>query len=287
LGREGRARALGHFTWAAIVPELEGQLLGLAAEGRRPRFLGLELHGGDRASLSAVVDGWISERGRRRARCLFYLNAHLANLAQGDPGFRAQLGQADLLLPDGQGVVLALRGMGLPAAQRLALGDVLPDLAASAAKARRSAFLWGADPGVAAEAGQALQRSTPGLRIAGVAHGFQDAPGEAQVLARLQRLKPGLLLLGMGSPKQEALALRLAPQLPGTVIAVCGNAFTFVAGRQRRAPRWMAGAGLEWLWRLGLEPRRLAVRYLWGNLAFARLALRARAAGLGPKKGKP
>ena len=287
LGRQGLARARTQYTWAAVAPQLEQQLLGLAAEGRRPRFLGLDVFGGDRGALAQRLDGWLRERGRAQARTLFYLNAHLANLARRHAGFRAQLGQADLILPDGQGVVLALRGMGLPAAQRLALGDVLPDLAAGAARARRSVFLWGAEAGVAAEAGQALRRAVPGLRVAGAEHGFLDAAGEVRLLARLQRLKPGLLLLGMGSPKQEALALRLAPALPGTVIAACGNAFTFIAGRQRRAPRWMASAGLEWLWRLALEPRRLAGRYLWGNLAFACLALRARSAGLGAAKGKP
>lgn len=283
LGREGLSRARSEFTWSAIAPRLESQLLDLARRGRGPRLLGLEIFGGDRAALLERFDAWLGEgrSGRRRARLLFYLNAHLVGVAGADEAFRSLLAEADLRLPDGQGVVLALRGMGLPTAERLALGDILPDLVAAAARRRKSVFFWGGAPGVAGEAAEALRRKHPALRVAGSADGFQDEAAAALLRARLRRLSPGLLLLGMGSPKQEALALELAADLSGSVIVVCGNAFTFIAGRQKRAPRWMALAGLEWLWRLGLEPRRLAGRYVVGNLRFAGHALRARMAGLG------
>jgi len=279
LGREGLRRARGRFTWKAIARDMGPLLTGLAKAGRSPRLLGLDVFGGDRAALLERFEGWLRERGVKRARLLFYLNAHLVNVAGSDEGFRAALGRADLLLPDGQGVVLALRGMGLPAAGRLALGDVLPDLAGSAARLKRSVFLWGGDPGVAGEAASALAARWPGLKVAGVEHGFLDEAASLALRARLRRLRPDVLFLGMGSPKQERLALQLAAELPGAAVVVCGNAFTFIAGHQRRSPRWMSGAGLEWLWRLGLEPRRLAGRYLIGNLIFAGHALRARLAG--------
>jgi exopolysaccharide biosynthesis WecB/TagA/CpsF family protein len=279
LGREGLGRARGKYSWAAVAPRLEAVLEQVAARGRQARLLGLDLFGGDRSQLLAAFGRWHRERGRARARLFFYLNAHLVNLAGGDAPFRALLARADLLVPDGQGVVLALRGMGLPAKERLALGDLLPDLAASAAGGGKSIFLWGGAPGVAEEAAAALARGIPGLRVLGTADGFQDAAGASALRRRLKRLRPGVLFLGMGSPKQEALALDLAPELTATSIVVCGNAFTFLAGRQRRSPAWMAAAGLEWVWRLGLEPRRLAGRYLLGNLLFAGHALRARAAG--------
>ncbi|HTB21631.1 MAG TPA: WecB/TagA/CpsF family glycosyltransferase [bacterium] len=281
LGREGLRRAKASFTWKAIAPGLEAQMEALAKEGRRPRLLGLDIFGGDRAGLVERFARWLDARPAAggRARLLFYLNAHLVVQAGSDEKFRSLLAEADLLLPDGKGVVLALRAMGLPARERLALGDVLPDLVAAAAGKRRSVFFWGGAPGVAREAAEALARRIPGLRVAGHADGFQDAAGLERMRARLKRLRPGLLLLGMGSPKQEALALSLAGDLPRGAVAVCGNAFTFLAGRQRRAPRWMAAAGLEWLWRLALEPRRLAGRYTVGNLKFAGHLLRARLAG--------
>ena len=279
LGKAGLRRARGVFAWDAVVPGLESRLRALAVRGRRPRLLGLDVFGGPRAQLLTRFETWLAEGGRKRARLLFYLHAHLVNVAASDPALRAALARADLILPDGQGVVLALRGMGLPARERLALEDVFVDLMAAAARRKQSVFLWGGAEGVAAEAAAALRLRLPTLRVAGSAGGYLDAPAQAALRARLRRDRPGVLALAMGSPKQEFLALELAAEFPSTVIVVCGNAFTYLAGRQRLAPRWMSRSGLEWLWRLGQDPRRLAGRYILGNLRFAGHAFRAWLAG--------
>ncbi len=256
-GLAARAR---HFSWDSIARELRAIFPPLSNRLNSVPVQGVGVFGGGKWEALGVVEMMLRSR---QAACVFYLNAHTANLAASDLGFRAELNSAELVLPDGGGVLLAARLMGRPLKERLALGDLVQPMAGRAALLGRPVFLWGGEKGVAEAAASVL----PG-KIAGCSHGFQDAAGEEAVIARIRASRAGLVFVGMGSPRQERLCLRLRREIPGIKAVACGNAFTFIAGLQRRAPLWMQRSHMEWLWRLGLEPRRLWRRYLLGNLRF-------------------
>jgi exopolysaccharide biosynthesis WecB/TagA/CpsF family protein len=155
------------------------------------------------------------------------------------------------------------------AAVKAALG------AAAAVKAARNA---GRDGAVRAAA--RLAEECPGLRIAGTLspdYGFEeDEATYADFCATVVAARPDLIFVGLGFPKQELVIERLRPDLPNTWFVGCGAAVNFVAGDVERAPRWMQRTGLEWAHRLGVEPRRLAGRYLRHDAPYA-LRLLARA----------
>ena len=144
-------------------------------------------------------------------------------------------------------------------------------------------FFLGGDPGTAEEAARGLCARFENLRVAGVAcpaPGFESRPGEIeQLAAHLAEVRPDVIFVALGSPKQEALIARLRSTLPGTWWLGVGISFSFVAGRVQRAPVWLRKIGLEWVHRLTQEPRRLGRRYLVDGLPFgagliARSALR-------------
>jgi len=125
-------------------------------------------------------------------------------------------------------------------------------------------FLGGAE-GVGAKAAEVTRRDEPNLRISvhSPTFGFESDPVEsAEVLQLIRAAKPNLLVMALGCPKQELLMLRWKRELGPTVAIGAGATLDFIAGNVRRSPAWMSAAGLEWLYRLVREPRRLAHRYL-------------------------
>ncbi|TFD36246.1 glycosyltransferase [Cryobacterium sp. TMT2-10] len=228
------------------------------------------------AEIVETIIQWTAVRGTRVA---VGVNAAVCNLAATDRGFRKVLRGADLRYPDGQSIVWASRLLGAGLPERIATTDLINPLAAVAAERGKRIFLYGSKPGVAARAAARLREANPGLVIDGRA-GY-TAPGEVlQVIDEINAFKPDLLFVGLGDPMQQYWIEAHRHQLNAHVILTCGGLFDWASGDNRRAPRWMLSSGLEWLWRLMLEPRRLASRYLIGNPAFilrlARQLLRRR-----------
>ena len=195
---------------------------------------------------------------------------HDAALLQPPPGVTL------LVLPDGIGLVLAARMLGRASFPGRARGrDLVPRLAEIAARRALSLFLLGAADGVAARAADALRAQFPALRIAGSYAGSADREDDG--VARVLAARPDILLVAYGMPKQERWIARNLPHLDGVRIAIgVGGAFDYLAGAAPLPPSWLAGIGLEWLWRLVRQPwrwrRQLALPvFLW-------LVLRERAA---------
>lgn len=190
-----------------------------------------------------------------------------------DAPFRQLAREASLTVADGMPLVWAsaLRGTRLPA--RVTGADLIRSLSAAAARQGRSIYLIGGDAGTAEAAAQALRRQCPGLRVGGTWYppmGFERDPAHLPALRQsLRQARPDIVYVALGCPKQERLIEALRTDYPGVWWIGVGISFSLLAGRLRRAPRWTQRAGLEWLWRLGQEPRRLAVRYLWHGLPFA------------------
>jgi N-acetylglucosaminyldiphosphoundecaprenol N-acetyl-beta-D-mannosaminyltransferase len=170
-------------------------------------------------------------------------------------------------------LIWASRLRGTPLPERVAGSNLIWSLTARAAERGASIFLLGGNPGAAEACAERMRAEYPRVRIAGLMsppQGFeQDERALDEIVAGLRTAAPDIVYLALGFPKQEELALKLAPELPTTWFAGVGISFSFVAGQVQRAPRWMQRAGLEWLHRLAQEPRRLFRRYLVDGLPFA------------------
>ncbi len=188
-----------------------------------------------------------------------------------DAAYAAIVDDAALVLADGQPIVWATRLLGRPLKTRVAGSDLFPALCAQAAASGRRLFFLGGEPGAADRAREILTARHPGLQVVGTAcppFGFERDPARlADLTAAVRATGAEILLVGLGSPKQERWLRDHLAATGATVGIGIGVSFSFVAGTVRRAPRWMQRSGLEWLHRLSQEPGRLAYRYLvrgWG-----------------------
>jgi exopolysaccharide biosynthesis WecB/TagA/CpsF family protein len=202
----------------------------------------------------------------RAAGAWGFCNAHTVNCARTIPGYRETLSRMRLL-NDGIGVDLASRllyGDGFP--DNLNGTDLSPALLESLPPGT-GIFLIGSPPGVAERAGAHLGERFPHIRIVGTQHGFFPAEEEPAIAARIAGSGAHLVLVGMGNPVQEQWAVRNAAHIAAPLLCI-GAYLDFAAGIVSRAPGWVRKSRTEWLYRLAQEPRRLASRYLVGNLTF-------------------
>ena len=205
-----------------------------------------------------------------RSHHVSYVNAHVLNQANAHPELRSALKGSDLVYCDGYGVRLAARLIGLPVPHRMTGADWIWGAASLCQERGLSLYLLGSDPGSAADAGAALRRWYPRLKICGTHHGYFElgSPHSERVLEDIAEKKPDILLVGMGTPLQERWVEHYADRLEVPVVWTVGALFDYLSHRVPRAPHWLADHGLEWVFRLALEPRRMWRRYLLGNPAF-------------------
>jgi N-acetylglucosaminyldiphosphoundecaprenol N-acetyl-beta-D-mannosaminyltransferase len=201
-------------------------------------------------------------RARGRVRLVATVNPEFVMRARADEAFRHALEEAALCVPDGAGVVWAMRRQGCLEQRRVTGVDLVPQLCRLCVRNGWRPFLLGAMPGVAAEAARRLEDQVPGLAVAGTHPGSPGPEGDEESLRRIRAARPDVLLVAYGHPKQELWVARNRDRLQVPVAAGVGGAFDFIAGRARRAPRAVQGVHLEWLWRLAMAPwriRRMAV----------------------------
>jgi len=185
--------------------------------------------------------------------------------------------RADLVTPDGVGIVWACRMAGNPVPERVTGIDLMLRLVERAAVEGWRIFLLGAAPGVAEEAAAKLCLDNPGLRVAGVHHGYFKDNEEAKVKGIIREARPDLLFVALGAPKQEWWIDKNLQETGAAVAIGVGGSFDVVAGRARRAPRWVRRLRLEWLFRLVREPsrwRRQAVLPLFAWLVIRKYRLK-------------
>ena len=252
----GRARA-ADFSWERCAREL-------VAAFPKGRVFGIPI---DCTTMASAVESLVTAgaEAARPPRFYAFANAHALNLAYADRDFAAALRSADAVWPDGTGVRMAGRRLGFPVPENVNGTDLFPVLCDRAAKTGATLFLYGARPGIAAQAAENARRDHPGVRIVGVCDGYV-APAEA--VARINAAKPDIVLVAMGMPLQETWIVAHRAELDcGAVVAV-GGLLDFVSGRIPRAPKWMRACGIEWTYRLWCEPRRMFRRYVVGNPLF-------------------
>lgn len=174
-----------------------------------------------------------------------------------DAEFRAIMRSADLVTPDSAGILWAARRFGTPLPERVSGVDLVERLCALAAKHGWSVFFYGAAPGVAEAAAARLKARFPGMGIAGTAHGFLAAEEQAALEEQVRAARPELLFVALGIPRQEKWIWSRKEALGVPVAMGVGGSFDVFAGQVTRAPLWMQRRGLEWLYRLSKNPRKI------------------------------
>lgn len=235
--------------------------------GKRP-VLGVGI---DVIDYAAAVARIIDAARERRAFTVSALAVHGVMTGFSDPSHRYRLNRFDLAVPDGQPVRWALRLLHGEALRSRVYGPKLTLLVCeAAAKAGVPVYCYGSTPAVLERFGKNLRAMFPGLIVSGLSPSrFERVDGmqNASIMREIRARAPGIVLVGLGCPRQEIFAFENAEALSCPVLAV-GAAFDFVAGTARQAPDWMGERGLEWLFRLVHEPRRLWRRYLILNPLF-------------------
>jgi N-acetylglucosaminyldiphosphoundecaprenol N-acetyl-beta-D-mannosaminyltransferase len=196
---------------------------------------------------------------------------HGVSEAQSDKAFREILNRAFLNTPDGMPMVWMGRLQGFNEIGRVYGPDLMLRVCEISASRRFTHFFYGSAPGVGEELKSRLEKQFPGLSIVGTySPPFRalTTDEEEQLRAKLARLRPDIVWVGLSTPKQEKFMAEHWDKLDATLFIGVGAAFDFHSGRVRQAPRWMQRCGLEWLFRLGCEPRRLWKRYLKNNPLF-------------------
>lgn len=231
-------------------------------------ILGVDIRCLDLDGLVAAFFEAIRSPSDSAAQTFSYANTHVLNMAHQDTAFRDTLNRMDLIYADGIGAVIAGRILNGCRLRKMTGADWIHPLAAAMAEQTLRIFILGGKPGVAEKAAAALLQQYPGLQIAGTADGYFIDQSEAAVIRAVQETRPDALFVGMGSPRQEEWLLAYQAALPVRVVWAVGALFDYLAGEEKRAPRWVLSANLEWLWRLLMNPGGKWQRYLVGNPVF-------------------
>jgi N-acetylglucosaminyldiphosphoundecaprenol N-acetyl-beta-D-mannosaminyltransferase len=235
---------------------------------KRTNVLGVGISVLDLRSALAEIAAAVHER-RKGYICV--TGVHGVMEAQDDPQFKNILNRAFLCTPDGMPMVWAGKLDGHKEMKRVYGPDLMLEVCAWSRDSGAKHFFYGGADGVAGLLARSLQEKFPGLQVAGM-YTPPFRPLNEDEIDGLQKMvsesKPDIFWVGLSTPKQEKFMAEFLPKLDATLMIGVGAAFDFHSGRMSQAPRWMQRSGLEWLFRLGSEPRRLWKRYLRNNPLF-------------------
>lgn len=238
----------------------------------RIKFMNTEIDNLTMAETLSAVDDLI--RQNKDAYVVTPNVDHIVKLETNEK-LKAAYSEADLILTDGKPLVWASRLYRNPIKEKVSGSDLFPELCKFAAERHYKMFFLGAKEGVAAKAAEILKAKYDGLEIVGCyspAIGFEKNSEEIENIARMvQRANPHILILALGCPKQEIFAYEFRKKFHVPVSFCLGATLDFAAGNVKRAPRWMADAGLEWVYRIYQEPARMFKRYVLEDWRFVKL----------------
>lgn len=204
---------------------------------------------------------------------------HIVQLEK-DKELQAVYENASLILTDGKPLLWIAKLYGTPIKEKISGSDLFPLLCEMAAKKGYKMFFLGAAEGVAAKAARRLSRRYKGLQVVGTyspPFGFEKSKEELQkVKTIIKQAKPDILIVGLGCPKQEKFMYHYCKVLDVPISLGLGASLDFEAGNVKRAPRWMANHGLEWLFRITQDPKRMAKRYLIDDVKILKMILKYR-----------
>ncbi len=219
------------------------------------------------------IDGWITSKDHQY---ICVTGVHGVIESQRDEQLRIIHNRAGLVTPDGMPLVWLSRWMGNKQVSRVYGPDLLLAVCEQSLRSGWSHYFYGGGAGIADQLAERLQARYPGINIAGVEcppyRPLTDAEDQA-VVERINASGADILWVGLGAPKQEYWMAAHLGRIQAPVMIGVGAAFDFHAGVKKQAPLWMQRSGLEWLFRLGSEPKRLWKRYLINNPLFIALVL--------------
>jgi N-acetylglucosaminyldiphosphoundecaprenol N-acetyl-beta-D-mannosaminyltransferase len=217
-------------------------------------ILGVEFYPVTLDGAMQAVD-WMLSRNDGRTRLVVTGNPLMTIAAQKDPEFMSILKSADLMVPDGVGILWAAQKLGKKLPERVDGVSLVYRILEMRPSPR--VFLLGGKPGVPEKARSAVEKERPGVRFCGTHHGYFQADEEDKVVEAIADRKSDIILVGMGSPKQEKFIWRNRARLGAKVALGVGGVLDILSGKTQRAPESFQKAGLEWLFRLVREPKRL------------------------------
>ena len=202
---------------------------------------------------------------------------HIVQLERGGP-LTEVYKNADLILTDGKPLIWISKWYGTPIKEKISGSDLFPRLCAMAAQKGYKMYFLGAAEGVAAKAAKNLEKRFPGLQVVGTyspPFGFENDVNEMEKIKKqIKDVVPHILIVGLGCPKQELFILHHKDELGVPISLGLGASLDFEAGNIKRAPKWMADHGLEWLFRITQDPKRMAKRYLVDDRKIVGLAVK-------------
>ena len=259
-----------------LNPVTENRIFTIATKGHKRRRVRIGRIWVDALTFADALQSVRLLIEEKKGGSIFTPNVDHFVLAEENPEFRRAYRGASLVFADGVPVVWASRLLRTPIPEKLSGSDMILPIARLAAAERWSVYLLGGAPGVAVAASAQLSK-LEGINLVGCDDSLiqaGDLGTHSGVVARIREARPDLLFVALGAPKQELWITRALDDISPTVAIAVGASLDFVAGRLRRAPRWMSSMGMEWLYRLAQEPRRLWRRYLIRGPRFGLIVLR-------------
>ncbi len=211
--------------------------------------------GFDNVTKAEAVERALELIDAREGRYVVTPNPEIVMLAKENPAFKEALAGADIVLPDGAGIVKGAAILGRPMKEKVPGIDFACGVMARLAERGGSVYLFGAKPGVAEAAAETLRTKFPGLVISGTSDGYFSDDGP--IIEKIKDAAPDFLLVCLGAPKQELWMAKMSGKLPVGLMVGLGGSLDVFAGTVKRAPEAWQKLDLEWLYRLLKEPRRI------------------------------
>lgn len=233
-------------------------------------------------ALDRIMDMVDLYEGDRKARLVatanvdFIVNSHDSKHGETAEELRSILRTADMVTADGMPLVWLSQILGQPLEERVTGADMVPALAEKAAREGKSIYFFGGIDGSAKRTAMILKDRYPNLKVAGYSAPMIDLNDEIEnkvEIARINITNPDILLIALGNPKQEIWFSRFKKYIKVPVSMGIGGTFEFISGVTSRAPDWMQKTGLEWIYRMSQDPKRLIRRYVKGLFTFSRMTL--------------
>ena len=233
----------------------------------RIQFMGCAIDSMTREETLAQVLEWCREDAPS-PRTLITLNAALLMMMKSNPELARACNAGDIIVADGMPIVWSTKLLGTPLADRVAGVDLMQKLLETGGEQGISVYFLGARQEVIDTLLDLCRERWPGLKIAGARNGYFGEDEHAEVIADIAASKPDILFIGMPTPFKELWGEKHRNELGAKVIFGVGGSFDVIAGYVQRAPLWMQNIGMEWFWRLMMEPRKMWKRYLVTNTQF-------------------
>jgi N-acetylglucosaminyldiphosphoundecaprenol N-acetyl-beta-D-mannosaminyltransferase len=235
-------------------------------ERKRVQLMGLSFDPESMDSAVARCLQWCA--GGRASHTVITANAGVLCMMRRDPELRQACQSGDLILADGMSVVWALRLARTPVAERVTGVDLMSRLLQVGASRNLRVFFLGAREEVVRALADSCVSKYPGLVVAGYRNGYFSAADHPAVVEQIRESRPDMVFVGMPSPLKEVFLERHRARLEAPILIGVGGSFDVLAGYVERAPPWLRSVGMEWSWRLMMEPRKMWKRYLTTNTEF-------------------